>query len=144
MPLQVLASPRADQQQRALRRKDRALFDQFVDDLACRGCAALSYRLTGPTPLDRLCVKHLADRLRVVVGFTPDEAWILLVGPHDATDPGADVYAALYELAGVAPTDSAKRTKPSCCDEEGLPPAEDAVEALAERASRLRRTRRRS
>lgn len=46
MPLQVLASPRADQQQRTLRRKDRALFDQFVDDLARRGCAALSYRLT--------------------------------------------------------------------------------------------------
>jgi hypothetical protein len=30
-----------------------------MDDLASRGCKALAYRLSGPTPINHLCVKHL-------------------------------------------------------------------------------------
>lgn len=104
----------------------------------------MGYRLTGPAPLDHLCVKHLVGQLRIVVGFaSAEEAWILLVGPHDDHDPGLDVYAALYALADATPPDSAKRTKPPCCSSDGTPPAlADRIEELARRAGRLRRTRR--
>jgi hypothetical protein len=142
MPTLVRASPLAQQQIDRLKRRDRKRFDQFVEALTARGCAALAYRLTGDMPLRLFCVAHLTGQLRVVVGFSSsEEAWVVLVGPHD-NDPGLDVYTALYSLAGVAPPDDVKRTKPSCCDvEDGEPPLFDSelLEDLARRAARLRR-----
>lgn len=113
MPTAVLATPRADQQIQGLDRKQAKKFDEFLDDLAAQGCAALAYRLSGPTPLDHLCVKHLGGSLRVVVAFeSPQRAWVLLVGPHHDRDPILNVYTELYRLLGVEPPDAAGRTKP--------------------------------
>ena len=67
-----------------------------------------------------------------------DEAVILLVGPHDRTP--LDVYDQLLSALGLQQTE-AERTKPSCCEEDLLPPIDGdlsssivgAVEALAKR-----------
>jgi hypothetical protein len=75
-------------------------------DLAARGCKALGYRLSGPTPVDHMCVKHLRDSFRVVVAFEGrHRAWILLIGRHDDQDPVLNVYAELYRLLGAKPPD---------------------------------------
>jgi hypothetical protein len=104
VPTEVLATPRADQQIAGLDRTHARAFGEFLDDLAARGCKALGYRLSGPAPVDHLCVKHLRDSLRVVVAFEGQQrAWILLVGRHDAQDPVLNVYAELYRLLGVEP-----------------------------------------
>jgi hypothetical protein len=145
VPVEVLQTARAEQQVANLRKKSAERFELFLDDLAARGCEALGYRLTGPLPLDHLCVKHLDRLLRVVVGFRiPDVAWIVLVGPHDDRDPGIDVYSTLYKLAGVEPADNAGRDKPPCCTGDGprtAPALGDHVEDIAARARSLRRTR---
>lgn len=59
MPTEVIATPRADQQITGLDRTHARPFGEFLDDLAARGCQALGYRLSGPAPVDHLCVKHL-------------------------------------------------------------------------------------
>lgn len=69
MATEVLATPRAEQQIGSLARKQSKLFANFLDELAASGCRALAYRLSGQTPLDHLCVKHLSGSLRVVVAF---------------------------------------------------------------------------
>jgi hypothetical protein len=145
VPTEVIATPRADQQIAGLDRTDARAFGEFLDDLAARGCQALGYRLSGPAPVDHLCVKHLRNSLRVVVAFEGRQrAWILLVGRHDDQDPVLNVYAELYRLLGVEPPDSAGRDKPPCCDEStDLPPVLGAaVTELVDRAAKVRRTRR--
>lgn len=106
----------------------------------------MGYRLTGPDPLPRLCVKHLRGQDRVIVVFSgPDEAWVVLIGSH-TTDPGRNVYDQLYQLAGVRPPDQARRTKPSCCGEiDGRAPVIPTgdLHDLAARAQRLASRRRR-
>ena len=146
MTIEVSATRRAQQQIAALDRTHTREFAAFLDDLALNGCAALAYRLTGPVPLSRLCVKHLRAALRVVVAFeSPQRACVLLVGPHDAADPGLDVYAELYELLDASPPEGASRTKPPCRDDGGQPPPGlgDELADLIVSASRQRRTRRR-
>jgi hypothetical protein len=109
------------------------------------GCRALAYRLSGPAPVDHLCVKHIGGPLRVVVAFeTSHRAWILLVGPHDDRDPVLNVYAELYRLLGMEPPAEVGRDKPPCCDEAAdLPPVlGDTLSEILDRAARLRRTRR--
>jgi hypothetical protein len=140
MPYAVFRTTLADRQVRGLRGARAAAFQRFEVELAHQGCAALGYRLTGADPLPQLCVKHLRGRDRVVVAFTEDEAWVLLVGPHDAEDAARDVYLALYELAGLAPPEQ-PRTKPPCCDDTGRSPIvdEDAIEDLIVRSRMLRR-----
>lgn len=124
VPTEVIATPRADQQIARLDRTHAREFGTFLDDLAARGCQALGYRLSGPAPVDHMCVRHLRGSLRVVVAFEGRQrAWILLVGRHDDQDPVLNVYAELYRLLGVEPPDSAGRDKPPCCDEStDLPP----------------------
>ena len=81
MPTEVVATPRAEQQIAGLDRIRAKAFGDFLDNLAVRGCKALSYRLSGPAPVDHMCVKHLRDSLRVIVAFEGrHRAWILLVG----------------------------------------------------------------
>lgn len=146
VPVKVIATRRAQQQIATFDRTHEQALNAFLDDLSLNGCTALAYRLTGPVPLSRLCVKHLRASLRVVVAFeSPHQACVLLVGPHDASDPGLDVYAELYELLGTAPPDGASRTKPPCCGDGGQPPAAlgDDLADLILSAARQRRPRRR-
>jgi hypothetical protein len=145
VPLEVLATPRAEQQIGALTRRWRQAFDQFLDMLAAEGCAVLSYRLTGDPPIDHLCVKHLDRNLRVIVAFESDErAWIVLVGKHNESAGATNVYDELYGLLGVEAPD-VRRTKPACCDEPDLlPPVLDSIiDSILDRADRVRRPRRR-
>lgn len=144
MPTEVLATSRAEQQIARLRRKQAKAVDQFLDDLANQGCGALAYRLSGPAPIDHLCVRHLTGSLRVVVAFeTPVRAWALLVGPHDEKDPVLNVYSELYRLIEVEPPDNVGRDKPPCCDEfKQLPPMlGTAINNILDNAVRLRKTR---
>lgn len=96
MPTEVFPTPLADQQVKALHRDQQRKVIEFVRDLEARGCAALSYRLTGDRPLDHLCDKHLGGRLRAIVAFeSRSKAWLLLVADHDDRDPILNVYAQL-------------------------------------------------
>jgi hypothetical protein len=144
MPTEVLATPRAEQQIGALRRKHSMAFENFLNDLATSGCRALGYRLSGETPLNHLCVKHLDRSLRVVVAFErPQRAWVLLVGQHDDQDPVLNIYSELYRLIGIEPSPDIRRTKPPCCDEaDKLPPVlEGSLNYILNRAAKIRRTR---
>jgi len=136
----------ATMQAGGLRGPARRKYEAFLDKLAVQGCAAMGYRLTGPDPLPRLCVQHLRAQDRVVVAFPAvDEAWILLVAPHRDNDPGRNVYDLLYQLAGVAPLEQARRTKPPCCDEQGSTPPPigfDELDTLVDSALRMMRRQR--
>ncbi|MEU8238618.1 hypothetical protein AB0C07_10260 [Actinoplanes missouriensis] len=123
-----------------MRKQDRKSYEQFLDMLEAEGCSALGYRLTGDLPIDHLCVKHLTRNLRVVVGFEgPTLAWVLLVGVHDRTDPGLDVYTELYRLAELDDIPRGERRKPGCCDPDGAAPFEASeITELVDRARMLR------
>ncbi|MBW0118946.1 hypothetical protein, partial [Pseudonocardia abyssalis] len=82
MPYLVRSTRVSDRQINSLRGPRRKAYNEFEHALALQGCAALGYRLTGDEPLPNLCVKHLRGNDRVVVAFSGDEAWVLLVGPH--------------------------------------------------------------
>ena len=140
MAYEVTATPLAQRQIAGLRGPRRKAFDTFVTLLANEGCRALAYRLTGDEPLPRLCVQHLRAHDRVVVTIEGSTAWVLLVGPHDEGSRRADVYTALYQLAGVDLPEE-PRTKPPCCDEDEQPPAVDGalLDDLVRRARSLRR-----
>jgi mRNA-degrading endonuclease RelE of RelBE toxin-antitoxin system len=147
VPTEVVATPRAEQQIDGLDRRQSKSFNDFLDNLAARGCRALAYRLSGPTPLDQMCTKHLSSSLRVVVAFeSPHRAWILLVGPHDDDDQIMDVYAELYRLLGMDPPDAAGRLKPPCCDDaQDQPPVlGGSLTEILDRATKIRKTRRSS
>jgi hypothetical protein len=144
VPTAVLVTARAKQQFAALTGKETKQLNTFFDDLANRGCAALTYRLSGQPPLDHVCVKHLRAELRVVVIFqSPYRALIVLVGVH-SRDATVDVYGELYRLLGTQPEDDAGRTKPPCCDElDQLPPVlGNLADEILAVASAHRRTRR--
>jgi len=136
-----MATPVAERQIRGLRGPRRRAYEQFEQHLAATGCAALGYRLTGCDPLPRLCVKHLRGSDRVVVAFDGSIAWVLLVGPHTEADQAADVYTALYDLAGISRPEQ-PRTKPPCCNPtDGSAPQleETVIDELVQRARALRR-----
>jgi hypothetical protein len=121
---EVRITPVAERQVAGLRGPTRKAFEAFAADLAHRGCAALGYRLSGSDVLERICIKHLRGTWRAVVVFPgPTVAWIVLVAEH-GTDPGRNVYDALYLLIGHAPEPEAGRTKPPCCDDD-YPPLVD-------------------
>jgi len=144
MPIEVTSTRRAQQQAGLLDRAHARAFTAFVDDLARNGCAALGYRLTGPVPISRMCVKHLRGALRVVVAFeSPRRACILLVGPHDDSDPNRDVYAELYELLDATPAEVTGRNKPPCCGEDSGPPpglGDDLADLIIATAKQRRRS----
>jgi hypothetical protein len=135
-------TPLARQQLDGLRGRRKLAVADFLIQVESRGCAALDYRLTGDGPLERICVKHLDGAWRVVVSFDAlEHVWVLLIGPHDRGDPDRDVYTTLYRMLGsTAPT--ARRRKPACCDDTGLPPVYKEAELLAEHLRALRRGRR--
>jgi hypothetical protein len=115
---EVRATPLANKIIEQLPRRARVAYDQFEGDLAAKGCAALTYRLSGDL-LDHLCVVHLTGAMRVIVAFESAEvAYVILVGDHDESRHQLDVYRQLYALAGHEPPDQAGRAKPPCCDTE--------------------------
>ena len=147
MAVEVLETPLASAQAGGLRGPAGRAYQRFLDDLAARGCGAMGYRITGPAPLDRLCVKHLRGADRVVVAFERDDrAWVLLVGVHVEDDPGRNVYEQLYRLAGLRPGSDSRRNKPPCCEDDDMPVTvdPDTMADLVERATALVRTGRRT
>lgn len=107
------------------------------------GCDGAGYRLAGAL-LDHVCCRHLYGSDRMLTAWSgPDEATILAIGPHDRS--ASDVYDLLLAALEIEVQPS-ERTKPSCCDEEGAPPADraaaqqlaDAVEGLSRSRGRRR------
>jgi hypothetical protein len=144
VPLEVVLSPRANQQYAALTRRQQRTFDHFLDMLTAEGCAAMAYRLAGEPPIGLLCVKHLDGNLRVIVAFESTErAVVALIGAH-VSNSHTNIYDELYRQQGVEPRD-AKRAKPPCCEEASkVPPVlGEIVHQVLERAKQVRRTRRR-
>jgi hypothetical protein len=97
---------------------------RVIGEIEERGCEAAGYRLAGEE-LDRICCRHLyaSDRL-LTVWPGSDEAVVMLIGPHGGAV--GDVYADLLHALGIdVPAD--ERSKPSCCDEEGVPPVDAAA-----------------
>jgi hypothetical protein len=65
---------------------------------------------------------------------------VLLVGPHDGR--AGDVYSQLLDALGVE-VSADERGKPSCCDDEGLPPVDEGrAEAIRDAVESTRRRRR--
>ncbi|MFD1044109.1 hypothetical protein ACFQ1S_00110 [Kibdelosporangium lantanae] len=127
-----------------LRAAHRRHYNKWIDQLKAEGCKALGYRLTGDI-VDRLCVRHLRANIRVIVAFeTPELAWILLIGPHDNSDPGIDIYTIIYQALDT-PIPSEKRIKPPCCDgTDQLPPGwGDHIDELIDSIVAFTRSRRR-
>lgn len=141
MPCEVLRTPIAATQSAALRGPNKKALDAWLDDLAQRGCAALSYRLSGEV-VEHLCVKHIRGALRAVVAFTSeDTAWLPLVAPHNR-EPGTDVYEALYRLIGREPEPGEERSKPPCCGDatSGAPLVDEVlIDDLVRRTRALTR-----
>jgi hypothetical protein len=142
--VEVVLTRLADTQRKKLRATPAKKFDQWLEQLKQHGCAALGYRLTGEV-LERLCVRHIYRRWRVVVAFEhANRVAVLLIGEHTDDDPGIDVYTQLYALAEL-PVPTGHRTKPPCCSDEGEPPDWDEdIEHLVSRAHEVAKTRRRA
>lgn len=91
---------------------------------------------------------HLYGAWRLLLAFPDsDLAVVIDVGEHLANDATRDIYARLYEVLGMAPTDE-PRTKPPCCDDAGQPPrisdlVDDLIAAYLA-LSRRQRPRRRN
>jgi hypothetical protein len=89
-----------------------------------------------------VCCRHLYgdDRL-LTVWPGDDNAIVILVAPHDRGH--SDIYDQLLEALGID-MPAGEREKPSCCDEDGVPPANiDVAHVIADAvASRARRRRR--
>jgi hypothetical protein len=116
----------AERQYAALKGPRRKAMDEFLRDLARRGCGAISgrtgYRLAGQAPVSRLCDRHLHGEDRVIVAFeSPDLAVVLIIAPHRAGHP-RDVYANLWAACGLAEPPASAITKPPCCSGDGNAP----------------------
>lgn len=123
-----------------------AVKDSLKDALVAlerSGCEGAGYRLSGEA-VHRLCVVHLHGTWRLRLAFPePDVAVVIDVGEHLAHDPRRDIYARLYEVLALAPS-AELRSKPPCCDDDGLPPvASEAVEDLVDAYRGLMKVRRR-
>lgn len=129
----------ASAQAAGLRGRAKRAYESFLDELHVRACAALGYRLTGPVPLEKLCVKHLYGADRVVVAFAPDgEVWVLLIGPHHG-DPNRNVYDLLYKAVGTVVPDQQARTKPPCCDQGTDEPPDFAASEVDDLLAHIQR-----
>jgi mRNA-degrading endonuclease RelE of RelBE toxin-antitoxin system len=113
-----------------------------LDDLATNGCKAADYALSGDPPWPHLCSLHVAA-LRIIVAF-PEHGVVAVVkiAPHD---PASDPYAEIADDLGIS-VSTARRTKPPCCDETGVPRVDarivDDLEASMQALSRRERRQR--
>jgi hypothetical protein len=92
--------------------------------------------------LDHVCCRHLYGNDRLLTAWpAPERAVILAVGPHG--DSALDIYQLLLAALAVD-VPAEERTKPTCCDALGEPPADAQVaEALAAAVTALDSGRRR-
>ena len=116
-----------------------------LDDLKRNGCKAADYSLSGDPPWPHLCSRHVGA-LRIIVAFPEDR--VVAVVKIAAHDPATDPYAEIANDLGIA-VSTAERTKPPCCDPNGLPRVDGSVvddieaslKALSRRARRERSRR---
>ena len=113
-----------------------------LDDLARNGCRAAGYSLSGDPPWPHLCSRHV-DSLRIIVAFPEDDVVaVVKIATHD---PASDPYVEIASDLGIA-VSTAERTKPPCCDPEGLPRVDssvvDEIEASMKALSRRERRER--
>jgi hypothetical protein len=94
--------------------------------------------------LDHVCCRHLYGTDRVLTVWpAADRAVVIAVGRHD--ESAQDVYSSLLDALELdVPAD--EREKPPCCDDEGLPPADEEIatsvsEAIEHRTRSRRRAR---
>lgn len=100
MPVHVQLARSAATYRDNLRGRDKARYQDWLDELKSQGCTAMDYRLTGEF-VDRFCMKHLIGPERAVVVFdSPKLATIVLLGPHDAKNPDRDIYHAAVRHRG--------------------------------------------
>lgn len=120
----------AQRQVRDLRGRQRTAALVALRELRHRGCEAGGYRLAGAL-LDHLCCRHLSGDYRMLVAWLAKEhAVVIAVGRHD--ESSQDIYATLLGDLGHE-VSAEERRKPSCCDEEGLPPLNaDLVAAIVD------------
>lgn len=112
----------------ALRGKPRASFLLAVDDIRRRGCAAAGVRLSG-ADLSAICRLDLYGEWRLLTVFeTADRCILLVVAEHTRT---ANPYRLIYDALDISEP-AEPRTKPSCCDPEGNPPADADLAARLE------------
>jgi hypothetical protein len=92
--------------------------------------------------LEWVCCRHLYGSDRMLTAWlTDDHAAVLAVGPHDQS--ASDIYDLLLEALDVTVPED-QRTKPSCCDEHGLPPTNpDVASAIVDAVQNLAKQRRR-
>ncbi|MDX3188618.1 hypothetical protein PV458_09465 [Streptomyces sp. MN03-5084-2B] len=135
MPVDVDITNDAATFRDAMDRRHRKRYDDWLQELQSQGCEAMGYRMYGEF-VERFCVKHLYDTDRAIVAFeSPRQVTIVALGRHNAKNPSRDIYAWLYRVAGIEPP-VGERTKPACCDAEGLPP--DGSGVMDELVDRIR------
>ena len=70
-----------------------------------------------------------------------DHVVVVAIGPHDQS--ALDISDLLLDALDIDLPDD-ERTKPPCCDDEGIPPADhDTAESIADAGDNLARRRRR-
>jgi hypothetical protein len=126
---EVRLSGTADRQLRALRGDRRKAALGVLNELEHLGCEAAGYRLAGEV-LDHICCRHLRGEDRMLIMWTDEDATVVVsIARHDRG--AADIYETVLDALELeVPED--ERTKPPCCDDEGLPPVD---EELADRVA---------
>ncbi|QYG93551.1 hypothetical protein HC251_14700 [Iamia sp. SCSIO 61187] len=89
-----------------------------------------------------MCSRHLYGADRMLTAWpADDEVIVLAIARHDSA--AGDVYTPLLAALDLEVPDE-ERQKPSCCDDEGHPPADEATALeIADALSRHTRSRRR-
>lgn len=94
-------------------------------------------------PIDHVCSRHLYGYDRILTAWpADDEVIVLAIARHDTT--AEDVYATLLAALDLTVPEE-ERQKPPCCDDEGQPPADEAIALeIADALTRHSRPRRRA
>lgn len=120
-PFDLWPTPIGAEDLARLRGPIRRAADRKLHELKRSGCKAAQYRLTG-AEVESICVVVLPHNHRLLICFPAEnEVAVLLAGPHDETNPGADVYTRLYRSLDIE-VPGGERRKPTCCD--GPPPVD--------------------
>jgi hypothetical protein len=118
----VAAERRVDAQVRDTRtpREVRLAYTSAVRELEAHGCAAASYRLSGPDDWPRHCVKTLPRGWKLVMDF-PESGRVRLLILQAHTN-SSDPYQTLARLLDVTRAPGLDTNKPGCCNPDGTAP----------------------